>query len=312
MSANLQTVQLPLVGPGGEPVDLWRTMQSHGVAELPPAHIDPSTRSMIVVIRLPAGFPTTVKISPGDADTAVLTLEASLNAAQKERAIAMARHLLRLDEDLSGFYARIVDDPVLAWAVSGAGRMTRCATVFEDVVKTILTTNCAWSGTVRMVGALVDHLGDPTPEAPANGASGRAFPTAAAMAAVAEAFYREVARTGYRGPYLRLIAERVATGELDLETLGTASASELPDEELRQSLLTLPGIGPYAASHIMMMLGRYQPLILDSWTRPAYARTVGKKPVSDKQIVRRFAKYKEFAGLAFWLFITRDWVDEAS
>src|SRR3972149_1782826 len=28
-----------------------------------------------------------------------------------------------------------------------------------------------------------------------------------------------------------------------------------------------PGVGPYAAAHIMMTLGRYHRLILDSWTQ---------------------------------------------
>lgn len=51
-------------------------------------------------------------------------------------------------------------EPDLAWVVRGAGRMIRSPTVFEDVVKTICTTNCAWSATIRMVSALVEHLGE--------------------------------------------------------------------------------------------------------------------------------------------------------
>lgn len=304
-----QSVRFPLMGSGGEPVDLWRTLQSHGVAGLPPASVDPATRSMTVVVRLQDGSPATVIIAPGETGAGVLSMSASLTAGQVEQAYAAARHLLRMDEDLSGFYARIASDPDLAWATSGAGRMTRCATVFEDVIKTILTTNCTWPGTVRMVGALVEHLGDPVPGAPANGAMGRAFPMPAAMASVDETFYRDVVRAGYRAPHLHSIAARVATGQLDLESLGAVSAQDLPDDELRAILLSLPGVGPYAASHIMMMLGRYRPLILDSWTRPTYARLAGKKTVTDKQITRRFARYKEFAGLAFWLFVTRDWVE---
>ena len=63
----------------------------------------------------------------------------------------------------------------------------------------------------------------------------------------------------------------------------------------------------------MLMLGRYSRLILDSWTRPTYARLLGRKrPFSDRTIVRRFARYGPYAGLAFWLFLTRDWItDEA-
>jgi hypothetical protein len=61
----------------------------------------------------------------------------------------------------------------------------------------------------------------------------------------------------------------------------------------------------------MMTLGRHSRLILDSWTRPTYARLIGKKKAPpDATIRRRFARYREHAGLAFWLFLTRDWVTE--
>jgi N-glycosylase/DNA lyase len=61
----------------------------------------------------------------------------------------------------------------------------------------------------------------------------------------------------------------------------------------------------------MLMLGRYDRLILDSWTRPKYAKLIGRKrPVSDRAIIRRFKGYGAYAGLAFWLFLTRDWLPE--
>ena len=91
------------------------------------------------------------------------------------------------------------------------GRLVRSPTVFEEVVKTICTTNCAWSATERMVGALVEHLGEPAVGAP-DGPYGRAFPTPEAMAAADEGFYRDVVRAGYRGAYLRSLAADVADG----------------------------------------------------------------------------------------------------
>lgn len=107
------------------------------------------------------------------------------------------------------------------------------------------------------------------------------------------------------------MARSVAGGELDLESYATATPSMVPDSELEAVLLALPGVGPYAAAHIMMTLGRHSRLILDSWTRPTYTRIVGRaKPVSDQQIERRFRSYGDFAGLAFWLYVTRDWVDD--
>ncbi len=89
-----------------------------------------------------------------------------------------------------------------------------------------------------------------------------------------------------------------------------AVPAALPDDEVERRLLALPGIGPYAAAHIMMMLGRHSRLVLDSWTRPKYARLVGRRTVPDSAMRRRFRPYGPYAGLAFWLFLTRDWVDE--
>jgi 3-methyladenine DNA glycosylase/8-oxoguanine DNA glycosylase len=128
---------------------------------------------------------------------------------------------------------------------------------------------------------------------------------------VGESFYKDVARAGYRGPYLLDLARAVASGRTDLEILGAAPATEISDDEVERRLLALPGVGPYAAAHIMMMLGRYSRLILDSWTRPTYLRIAGKRSAKDKSIIRRFSRYGDYAGLAFWMYVTRDWVDEA-
>jgi N-glycosylase/DNA lyase len=294
-----ERLELELVGAGGEPVDLWRTLVSHGVAALPPANIDEEARTLETT--LDAGGPAarTLVLAQGRDGYGRLELRGRRPGA-RERAeiVAIVRHMLRLDEDLSRFYALIAGDDELAWAARGAGRMLRSPTVFEDVVKTICTTNCTWSATERMVGALVDGLGP----------DGRAFPTPAAMAEAGDAFYRDVARTGYRGPYLRSVAASVAAGDVDLEELD--GRSDLPDDEVAKRLLALPGIGPYAAAHVMMLLGRYGRLILDAWTRPKYARLRGRKRVADSTIERRYRRYREFAGLAFWLYLTRDWVVE--
>jgi 3-methyladenine DNA glycosylase/8-oxoguanine DNA glycosylase len=291
--------ELELLGAGGEPVDLRRTLGSHGVASLPPSYIDEEAWTLEVT--LPSGRGArTVRVSEGRPGYA--RVEGATSSV-----LTQLRHMFRLNEDLSGCYAVARDDPQLAWAAAGAGRMLRSPTVFEDVVKTICTTNCTWSATERMVNALVGELGDP-----ATGGEGplaNAFPTPERMAAAPESFYRETVRSGYRGAYLISLARSVASGELDLEALGAASREEVPDEDLEARLLALPGVGPYAAAHIMMTVGRHSRLILDSWTRPKYARLLGRKTVADATIRRRFRRFGPDAGLAFWLFVTRDWVE---
>ena len=287
------SAELELRGAGGEPVDLRRTLASHGVADLPPNEIDAPAGTLTTTLALPRGA-VTVRVAPGRKGVARVE-----GTGPSAGAVEAVRHMLRIDADLSAFYAVAAADPELSWAAAGAGRMMRSPTVFEDVVNTICTTNCAWSATVRMTTALVDHLGAEAP------GGRRAFPTPGAMASADEAFYRDVVRAGYRGAYLRSLAESVAEGRLDLEALNDPG---LTDDEVADRLIALPGCGPYATAHIMMLLGRYSRLVLDSWTRPTYARLRGRK-AADRTIERRFRSYRDYAGLAFWLYLTRDWVE---
>jgi 3-methyladenine DNA glycosylase/8-oxoguanine DNA glycosylase len=302
------SIQMRLRGPSGEPVDLWRTLVSHGVATLPPSELDEDARVLTVTLPLPPAKPRTIRIREGRRGTARIdVLGPAPSDRVKQRLRQVVAGMLNLDEDLSPLYAAAASDTELSWIVAGAGRMFRSPTVFEDVVKTICTTNTTWSATERMVSALVARLGEESA-----GGFGRAFPAPAVMASASEAFYRDIVRAGYRGAYLKALATDVAAGSLDLEDLRTAGPDELPDEEVAVRLLALPGVGPYAAAHVMMLLGRHSRLILDSWTRPQYARLNGGRKSSDRQIERRFKRYGPHAGLAFWLYLTRDWAEDST
>ena len=272
--------------------------------------VDEKAWTFEITVPLPGIGARTVTIAQARPGHGLIAVAGGLPGAEVHGAVMrQVRHVLSLDVDLTPFYAVAGNDPDLAWVLQGAGRMVRSPTVFEDVVKTICTTNTSWGGTTRMVNALVEHLGARAPGAPPSGPYGRAFPTPRAMADAPATFYKKVVGAGYRGAYLKELATDVAKGRVDLERLGTVSRSELPDDGVAERLQGLPGVGPYAAAHVMLMLGRYDRLILDSWTRPQYARLLGRKrPVSDATIVRRFRRYGPYAGLAFWLFLTRDWI----
>jgi 3-methyladenine DNA glycosylase/8-oxoguanine DNA glycosylase len=94
MTSDGRVVEFPSWAQG-EPADFARTIVSHGVAELPPNHVDLEARTL---------------------ETAVPPM-------------------FRLDEDLSRFYELVREDE-LSWCATGAGRMLRAPTVFEDVAKT--------------------------------------------------------------------------------------------------------------------------------------------------------------------------------
>lgn len=302
-------LMIPLRGDGGEPVDLQRTLNSHGLLTLSPNRLEEGKRAdtFVLPVLLADGRATIVRIGPGPRGFANVEASGSVRGKSVERELtAIVRRVLHLDADYSAFYERAARDPDLAWVTRGAGRFVRSPGAFEDVIKTIATTNCTWSATIRMVEALVEHLGSPLAGAP----YGRLFPTAQQMLDASVEWYRDVARTGYRGVYMRAIAQLVVAGDVDFDTWAAAPPEVIPDDELDARLRALPGVGPYAAAHIMMLMGRYSRLVIDSSTRPKYMRLSGRRPRSDAAIVKRFKPYGRFAGLAFWCYVTRDWLDD--
>jgi N-glycosylase/DNA lyase len=208
------------------------------VATLPPNRIDSDAWTWHTTLPSDDGGSESLLISELRPGVATVLAERDHNSADAQRLLATCRQMLRLDDDLSRFYLVAAADPDIAWATTGAGRMLRSPTVFEDVIKTICTTNCSWSGTERMVAALVRHLGSP------DGRGQHAFPSPGAMAKADPEFYREVARTGYRGAYLQAVARQVFEGRLDLENLTDPG---LTDTEAEARLLTLPGGGAMAS-----------------------------------------------------------------
>ncbi len=159
------SAELELEGAGGEPVDLWRTLASHGVADLPPQVLDEDSRTLETTLPLSRGRARTVRVRPGRPGFALVEATTGPVSAVDGTVLAeIAGRILRLDEDLSGFYEAARDDPDLSWVTTGAGRMLRSPTVFEDVIKTICTTNCAWTATVRMATVLVSELGVEAPD----------------------------------------------------------------------------------------------------------------------------------------------------
>src|SRR2546430_6221522 len=205
------TAESQMLGRAGEVIDVRRVFLSHGITELPPMRLDQKAWTFEITVPLDGIGARTLMISQTRPGQGLISVTGPSPTPQVAAAImAQVRHVLSLDLDLTPFYAVAAEDPDLAWVLNGAGRMVRSPTVFEDVVKTICTTNTSWGGTTRMVNALVEHLGEKAPGAPPTGPYGRAFPTPQAMAAAPERFYKEVAGTGYRGPYLKTLSTDVA------------------------------------------------------------------------------------------------------
>jgi len=64
-------------------------------------------------------------------------------------------------------------------------------------------------------------------------------------------FYVNEVRAGYRAEYLKELADRVASGELDVESW---LKSPLPTLELMKEMRGVKGVGPYAAENVLKLL----------------------------------------------------------
>jgi 3-methyladenine DNA glycosylase/8-oxoguanine DNA glycosylase len=279
-----------------------RTALSHGWYGLLPFEFEQERWMLRRVIELGDERPVTVSITGGK-QALLISNQGRLGRRAEAKIVRDVRHMLRLDEDLTEFYGAVRETEEFAWIErQGAGRLLRSPTVFEDVVKAIATTNCSWALTVKMVTGLVSQLGLETAD------GRRSFPTPQKMAEAPLDFYVEVVRAGYRAPYFKELAERVACGEMDVEGW---IASEMSTPALKREMKRVKGVGDYAADTLLRLVGRYDGLALDSWVRGKFARLYGRgRGVPDEKIARRYSRFKSWRGLALWCDMTRDWLEE--
>lgn len=270
---------------------------SHGWCDLAPFRFDIDNWRINYVFSDPDGRPFDALIESVDARIRILAERGDIDA---EKLLRDTRHILRLDDDLTPFYRLTDREKRLRWVCAmSAGRLLRSPSVFEDLVKTICTTNCSWSLTKIMVGNLVEKLGTPT----ANGL--RAFPTADAMASVDEGFYRNEIKAGYRAPYFAELARKVVNGDVDPETW---LVSDLPTTELKKEMKKIKGVGDYAAENLLKLVGRYDGLALDSWLRSQFYKKHNRGEVcDDKSIAVFYEKFGRWRGLAIWCDMTEKW-----
>lgn len=283
--------------PARKPFNFSSVVNSHGWRQLAPFSYDETSNTLSYVLRLSNG--RVVELKMRDAKDGVDVETEKLNKTERKEVTEAVTWMFGLDMDFSLFYAASRGEPKLARAKKQAlGRVLRSPTLFEDVIKTILTTNTLWGATKNMTRKLVDQFG--------MSLDGRtekhAFPDPASIAAGRPEVLKEAVRVGYRAPAIHQLAVRVASGQLDLESLKT---SNLPTLELRKELLSINGVGPYAAANLLMILGRHDFIPIDSYALKMVSHEWYRgEPITAKEVEKRFEKWGEFKGLAFWFW---DW-----
>lgn len=156
-----------------KPYDFQGSVRNHGWVGLAPFTWISEGKALQRVERLENGSVVLIRLTSADAGRQVRVLvdvgkKGPTSVQEQEEIRRKVRWMLRLDEDLSDFYQLCSGEQLLQKkVVNGRGRLLRSPSLFEDIVKTICTTNTTWSQTVGMARRLVGCLGDQFPLDPA-------------------------------------------------------------------------------------------------------------------------------------------------
>ena len=262
-------------------------VHSHGWAWLAPFTWNDASETLSHPIMLGQGRHVQVNIrvqQAGSLSRVTVTAKKDLQPLEREIIRQGVRRMLRLDEDFAEFHKVCVTDPRLRFvARSRCGGMLRAPDLFEDLIKTVCTVNCSWGNTISMCEALC-RLGE------------GAFPTAVTLLKFNERRLAAQAPLGYRAKTVLLLSRLHDAGRLPLD----AWAAQGDFAQIKDTLAPIWGIGPYALSHILVLLGCYDAIPVDSEAIGFLRRTYfGGEAVSPKLAVTPYDKYGKFRFLVF-------------
>ena len=273
------------------PVSLRSTVRTHGWVSLAPWGWDDSACVLWRSDRLSSGRTARIQATQPEADRIEVEVSGDgLSRRDLDEAAGLVRRWLSLDwNPTEALAAARETDPLAAETIeNGGGRLLRCSTFYEDFVKTVCTIQIAWSGSLRMVAALVE-------------AGGGLFPTPVRVLELGDAGLRERG-TGFRARSLFEGTETMLERGLIDEAGHTASGPVSYDD-----LLALWGIGPYAAAHMAVLQHDFSRIPVDSEVT-SYCRD--RYGIGPKEIDAHFEPWGDFRFLGYRLtknaFLGRD------
>lgn len=176
-------------------------------------------------------------------------------AALDEDALTEARRqvswILGLDQDLAPFYSMALQEPTLATLVRAMKglHIPQTVSVYEALVLAILEQQVN-SHVARMLCNLLIQTFGPSLEVA--GVTYHAFPRLETLLAAGVEGLRSIKFSTRKAQYILDIADRVASGELDLEGLRSR-----PDDDVVHALIGIRGVGLWTAQWLLIQaLGR--------------------------------------------------------
>lgn len=265
------------------PFSLRHTVQSHGWIQLAPWKWNSQRELLSRRDLLHWDLPVTITVSQNTLREIQVGLDSELDnqAADLVKAIVARWFSLKWNPVPAIKTARGIDASIAEYIESGGGRFLRGSTFYEDFAKTVCTINISWTGTQRLVNGLVNKIG--------NGF----FPTPSQVISAGQDTLMNEVHMGFRSRVFYEATQRlIDSGLIDLSGNNSEEAISY------DNLISIRGIGPYAASHMAVLLHDFSRVPVDSEVRRFCANRYG---FSDDQISSFFDQWGDFRFLGYKL-----------
>ncbi|KAI3763424.1 hypothetical protein L1987_53883 [Smallanthus sonchifolius] len=239
--------------------ELEKAVCNHGFFMMAPNRWIPSTKTLVRPLRLPdnnksvtvsisQSCPTFISVSILDNPLIISTspildqVKRMLRLSEKEEEAVKEFHRLHADAANKGF-----------------GRLFRNPSLFEDIVKTCLLCACRFKDSLEMAERLCRL--NPKRKRGRRKEGDLNFPTAHQVSKMDRSKMKKI--LGYRCDVVLDLAKDVTSGKINLDHLEHRYSN---GDDLYQHLRKIKGIGDFVSSNILMCLGFYHRLPVDSET----------------------------------------------
>lgn len=163
---------------------------------------------------------------------------------------------------------------------------------YEMLISFIISQNKNITHIKQIIRMISERYGELLGEI--NGRKYYGFPSIPELGKLTEEHFLEC-KTGFRAPYLKCAVDTLNSGELDLEKI-----SEMTEEEVRESLLKIKGVGEKITNCVLLFgLGFRDAFPVDVWIKRIMEDMYFEKETSI-EVIQKFAKEKfgEYGGYA--------------
>lgn len=256
-------------------LSLPMTVQSHGWVALAPWKWDANAGILSRADLLDT--PTTITATQSGPRSIDVRYDRERDAGNALAIESTVRRWLSLDWDPAPAVetARAVDPAVADAIARGGGRFLRGTTFYEDYLKTACTVQINWKGSKRMTARLIQQIGDGF------------VPTPVQIIDAGELVLRQQAGLGFRAKGILLSTERLLESGL-IDERGDAREDALTYD----TLIQLHGVGPYAASHLRVLLHDFSRVPIDSEVAAYFRNQHGIDPASIDRSLDAWGQYR--------------------